>query len=169
MGCPTAQRWVSCYYSDKVHHIFYHGPLGWSLLFGAPEGHSPYEGSYHIQIGGPSQLVLMMWLVHIVTTPGAIITPTASGSGDAAWTSSSDWLLKHAITPRKLGVGVAHWKTSNSCVGEGVSRGVAITSWLQNFSPVLPDGQGICLAATTGQDWCNTFSQPGNSSPQLVP
>ena len=52
--------------------------------------------------------------------------------------------------------------TSNSCAGKGVSGGVVVISQLQNLCPRLPDEWGICPAATTGQDGCNTFSQLEN-------
>ena len=104
----------------------------------------------------------MMQLVHMVATPGADITLTASRSRDASWTSSGDWLLKHVITPSKLGVGIAHWMTFNSCVGEGVYGGAVVISQLWNLCPRLPDRWEICSTATTGQDGCNTFSQLGN-------
>ena len=115
----------------------------------------------------------MVWLVLMVTTPGADMTPTANRFGDTSWASSSSGsLLRHTITPR---VSIAHRTTSNSWVGEGASCGVVVvfdnlvqgiwttlSSKLQNlrFGPL--DRWGICLAATTGQDGCNTCSQPRN-------
>ena len=55
--CSTAQRWVSCHSSDKVHQIFYFGPLCWDLTFGATKGHSSYWGGDHVQVGGSSDLI----------------------------------------------------------------------------------------------------------------
>ena len=128
-----------------------------------------------------------MQLMLIVTTPGADITPTANGFGDISWALSSDSsLLKHAVTPRKLEVGVAGQMTSSSCVGEGVFGGVGVfcgvaivfDDSVQGIQTTLSflslgplDGWGISPASTTGLDGCNTFSQPRNldtSSPQLV-
>ena len=112
----------------------------------------------------------------MVATPGADITPTATGFGDTSWAPSSDSsLLRHAITPKKLGVGFAQQMISNSCVCKGVSCGMVIifgdlvwgsktilSSQLQCLSLGPLDREGICPAATTGWDGCNTFSQPRN-------
>ena len=113
-------------------------------------------------------------LVLMVITPGSDMTPTTNGFRDTLWASSGGGsLLRYAVTPRKPGVSVAHWITSNSCVGEGVSCGMVIifnnsvggilttsSSQLQNLSFGPLDGWGICLASTMGQDRCHTFSQP---------
>ena len=47
------------------------------------------------------------------------------GFGGTLWVSSSDGsLLRHAVTPRKLGVCVTFQITSSSCMGEGLSCGM---------------------------------------------
>ena len=77
----------------------------WHLLLWAPvlqshfQGHFSYWGGDCVQVGGPSNSSLMMWLVHTVTTPGAVITSTTNGSGDASGTSSGNWLLSRPLPP----------------------------------------------------------------------
>ena len=74
----------------------------------------------------------------MAATPGADVTPTANGFWDTLWASSNgESLLRHAITPRKLGVGVTHQMTSNSCVGEGLPVGwlSSLIIWFEGFKP----------------------------------
>ena len=112
----------------------------------------------------------------MVTIPGADITPTINGSGGTLQTPSGDWcLLRHTITPRKLGGSITCQTTSKSCVCNGCSCRVVVTfgpsvqgiqtslsSQLQGLSLGPLDGWGICLAVTMGQEGCNTFSLAGN-------
>ena len=138
----------------------------------------PHWSGHGIHVSHPITSSFIMWLVLIVTTAGPNITAILNGFGGTSQTSSGDWsLCKHTVTPMKPGSGIAHWTTSDSLVGEGGSYWMADTLnslfwgcktslspklqlWGLHFGPL--DKGGICSAATTGLEVCNTFSQPGN-------
>ena len=104
----TVQRWVSCHSSDKVHHIFYFGPLCWDLTFRATKGHSSYQGGDHIQVGDPSDLIPDVTAGTHSHHPWSCYHSQCQWAWGALGTSSSDRPLRQAVTSRKLGVGVHH-------------------------------------------------------------
>ena len=103
------------------------GPWHVGLLFRATESHSPNWSGYGIHVGDACHLIL-----HNATcTHGHHLRGWHDSYHQQDWgyfvaSSGGGSLLRHAVTPRKLGVSVTHQMTSNSCVGEGASCGVVV-------------------------------------------
>ena len=112
----------------------------------------------------------------MVATVGPVSTTILKVSGSET-PSGSQFPQRHEVTQAKPGGHIAHGTSSNSLVGKGGSNWVVDTLgssvwgiwtspspkvWLWGLHLGPLDKGGICLAATTGLEGCNTFSWPGN-------
>ena len=119
-----------------------------------------------------------MQLALMVTTVGSITAAILKGSwGTSQAFFSNGSLCKQAVTPRKPGCGVTHWAISSTFVGD-VGSDLVLCTFNSSacccqtiLSPELQlwglhleprEMGGICPAATTTLEGCNTFLHPGN-------
>ena len=125
----------------------------------------------------PVTLSLTMWLALILEIPGVATSLIGMvPMGGSRSTSTSSGVCKQAITPKEPCGGVGGCTSTNAWDGEeglvggwilgGETRGFIgniVGGWLDpTFGLKVFVGWWISLAATTGQDGCNTFCHPKN-------
>ena len=184
---PSAQRWSSAYPSAQrwswaspfweVGNILNDGPCDWGPLAGTTEGHLAHRGGHGVHIGHPVALSFTMQLALIVTTVGSTTGASCKGSGGASWASTTNRsLCKQVVAPQKPGGGITCCEFPSIPVGDVGSDlmfwicSSALQCWailslellLQGLHLELQEIKGICLAAVTSLEGCNTSLHPGN-------